>query len=225
MKTITKNLTRLIATGLIAMLAVAGPASANHNHEQSGKSYGTKKYNNYQSRDGCVHYQVSAYGGDGGIRFLHNTDEWNLVQGSGQHGKVCRDGYVTVELSKRHPATTVTLAINGQNYTFNSGERAHKYIDNWHRKYIDIRLSHSQVRGNTSTYDYGYNHGGNKQTSQAYGHITDRYGHTPYCQNLAPHQHYRNHDYGYNYKYRDNRNHRQHRYQSKHGYNKYYPYW
>ena len=88
--------------------------------------------------DDCVRYEIRSFGGDAGLRFMHNIGNYTLVRKGIAHGRLCYRGPTTVELSRRHPHTKVVLKIDGQRHVFRPHEPAHRYINHWHRKYVDL---------------------------------------------------------------------------------------
>ena len=127
------------------------------------------------SKPACTPFELHARGGEAGIRFMHNIGNYHLVKNRVYHGRLCRDGPLTVELSKRHPDTRVILKINGGKYEFRPGEKAHRTINHWHRKYVRFHLPGKSL-GN-----HGIKQGGGlkqRHNHKGYGHDNGRgYGH------------------------------------------------
>jgi len=150
----------------------------------------------------CVPYQLSSYGGEAGVRTMENTGNFRRTGGGNISGQFCGNGSVTVELSKRHPGTTVKLYVNGYEYVFGRGDRGNRVANDWYRRYYTINLpyyeqqyskkhqkkhknkhrpkGHSDNHSGYERYDddshYGYNDSGygNQHYSQK-----NHYGHKP----------------------------------------------
>lgn len=204
---IARSTATSMVMALIGFFGFAGSASAEH------------EYNNQQG-GGCVSYEVSAYGGDAALRFMHNTQNLKRVHGSG-YGKLCKGGYVTVELSKRNPATKVGFSINGEHYYFGSGDHGHKYANNWYRKYVKVHVpyqthiykNHGGHNGGHSGKSYGHNGGFNNghYSDKSYGHSYDGYANNNHG--------YKSHNY---YPYYKKHHYKKHNYNNQYGYNNYH---
>ena len=152
----TLNKLATISTSIFLTLAV-NTAFPDHGH--GGKSYGKKAYIG-QDEHYCHRYEIATRGGKGGLRFMHNKGNYTVLRKGSRHGKICRSGYVTVELTKKNPHTHVRFMINGSAYHFAPHEPAHRYINTWHRKYVKIYLpdhEHSYHRYNDGK-QHHYNH-------------------------------------------------------------------
>ena len=133
------------------------------------------------SKPACTPFELHARGGEAGIRFMHNIGDYHRVKNRVYHGRICRDGPLTVELSKRHPDTRVILKINGARYEFRPGEKAHRTINHWHRKYVRFHLP------GKSLVNHGIKQGGG---------LKQRHNHNGYGRMLS---HSNRHRYGHAY--------------------------
>ena len=159
---------------LASMLAVAPVSYA----ERGGNSpFGFHSYQQNQHANkhaGCAKYRLSAYGGEAGFRLLNNAQDFRRVANSSVTGKICSRGHVTLELSKRHPDTHVTLLLNGREYRFEQGDRGDRVANHWFRRYIKVDLF--QRSGHGSPY-FGNGHEPGYQTYQGQN---DRYDYYDY---------------------------------------------
>ena len=152
----------------------------------------SKKYahNEYHSEP-CVRYEMRSYGGDAGLRFMHNIGNYTLVKSGIVRGKLCHVGPTTVEISRRHPHTKVVLLIGGDRYVFRPHEPSHQYINHWHRKYVKL---HPQGYGKPRKHDHKYGHGEKHGHNHDYGHWSGhshRYGYTHGHPRRRAHHHHR----------------------------------
>ena len=196
MKNILKNLKVVTIVGGVMSLGLVSTAAL-ADHKSHGSGY---------ANSGCSKFEVSTYGGDGGIRFMHDVNNFVHAKNGSQYGKICKGGYVTVELAKRHPGTKVAFHINGQGYYFGAHEHAHKYQNNWHRKYVKIHLPQGYRNHNYGQKSYSHN---NYPSKRPY----DNYNNGGYNNNYSNHSY----NYGYNNGYNVYNKHRKHkRHANKH---------
>ena len=171
-RTTTLNRTAF-GLALVSML-IAAPVSF---AEREGNSpYGFHSYQQHQHANkhaGCAKYRLSAYGGDAGFRLLNNAQDFRRASNSSVTGKICSRGHVTLELSKRHPDTHVSLVLNGREYVFGQGDRGDRVANHWFRRYIKVDLRRH------SGHDYRYrsdDHERGYQTYQGYNDKPDYHG-------------------------------------------------
>ena len=126
---------------------------------------GKKHARNVYHGEPCVGYEVHSYGGDAGLRFMHNIGNYTLVKNGVARGKLCHAGPTTVEISRRHPHTRVVLLIGGERYVFHPHEPPHQYINHWHRKYVKL---HSPGQAKAWKRSHKYRYRGNND--QSHGH-------------------------------------------------------
>lgn len=90
-------------------------------------------------RSACFNFKAYARGGHGSVRFLGKKDLYRL-NGKVSTGRICHNGTLAMEIGKTQPGTEVTIVINGNHYRFNAGEKADKYVNNWYRKVVKLRV-------------------------------------------------------------------------------------
>ena len=95
----------------------------------------------YAGNNNCTQYRLSAYGGDAGFRIMSGSREFRQTHNGSVAGNICHTGKVQIELAKRDPHTRVSLSLNGREYVFGQGDRGHKHVNNWFRRYINISLN------------------------------------------------------------------------------------
>ncbi len=206
----------LIGTSLVLIVtavptAMAGDGDPNYN---GYANHNTKKHYN-----GCTEYRLSSYGGQAGVRTVNNPNDFRQANNGSVVGQICAKGRVTVELSKRHPDTHVSLVLYGQEYVFGQGDRGDKLLNNWFRRYLTVDLPHgSGQQGNSQGGGYSYqpqykpdNHGYN----QGYKNVpqsASRYEGHGYSQGHEPEPYFQDHGYnnsghnnGYNNGYHHNK--------------------
>lgn len=109
--------------------------------------------------DRCSQYRLAVAGGVGGVRFMSNQRDFHRANNRTIHGRICAEGRVRVQLSKRDRRTKVTLDIADERYVFRRGETGVDE-DGWYRSYFTADLGGGGHGGN-------WNQGSNSSDSQA----------------------------------------------------------
>ncbi len=89
----------------------------------------------------CQPYLVESNNGDGGFRFMHDVKNFRAVNtGTRYEAVICDRRSFRIELAKRNPGARVNFSIDGKRYVFAEGSEGDKFVNNWYRKYIDIKF-------------------------------------------------------------------------------------
>ncbi|MEM7195215.1 MAG: hypothetical protein AAF402_09710 [Pseudomonadota bacterium] len=137
----TSNFLKTVLAGALVGATFSVSADSGDREPKGHK----KHYSN-----GCAHYQISVYGGDGAVRLMSNPSDLRRVSNSSRGGKFCASGQTQIELAKRNPGTHVKFEINGKRYHFGQGDHGHRHLKGWYRKYINVNLPYQSSH-------YGYN--------------------------------------------------------------------
>jgi len=181
-----------IASAIIfAPAALAGKDPDTPNH----------RYNPQPNHDnGCARYRLSASGGDAGFRLMNNTRDFRKTSNGSVIGQICTSGRVTVELSKRHPNTHVSLEVNGREYVFAQGDRGDKHANSWFRRYVHIDLrGHSSYGGNQNSNNNRYGHNDKPRPGKSHGQSYNDSHHNNNNFNNNHYPDYDNNGYGHSY--------------------------
>ncbi len=207
MKSRKKFATLLISSTLIFVVPFAPPTMAGRGDDDPEGPFKNGDQQPQNEKRSCTEYRLSSTGGDAGFRTLNNPKDFRQVSNGSVTGQICTGGLVTIELSKRHPDTLVSLTILGREYVFGQGDRGDKLASNWFRRYFNLDLPKTSAQqGDAYLASYAYQGQPNQSQSshkqhkysdnylsslsnQSYGH-----GHKnqpeKYHHDLGHHQHY-----------------------------------
>lgn len=99
----------------------------------------THSSDNRTIRADCFNFRAYTNGGSASVRFLGKSDLYRFNK-KASTGRICHNGTLVMEIGKTAPGTNVTVAINGNVYRFSAGEKEDKYLNNWYRKSVKLRV-------------------------------------------------------------------------------------
>ena len=88
---------------------------------------------------GCTTITLRSSGGDGAFRFMNNIGNVKVFRGSDTF-QTCNKGIHQIEIGKRMLGTDVSIIVNGRVYRYPANSGYDKHINNWFRRYFNIRL-------------------------------------------------------------------------------------
>lgn len=91
-------------------------------------------------RGACFDYLAVSSGGDAGIRFQVGDQAFHRFSDKAYRGRLCHQGDLVMEINKMAPGTTVTINIQGADYTFAANEAHDVLRNNWYRKMVSLRV-------------------------------------------------------------------------------------
>lgn len=87
----------------------------------------------------CFDYKAYTLGGGAGIRF-HEHEGFYQYDRKPHTGRICHQGALTMEVSKKELSTDVIVEINGEKYRFANGEKEDMLLNTWYRKLIKLKV-------------------------------------------------------------------------------------
>jgi hypothetical protein len=99
----------------------------------------TTRSPNRHIKSECFDFKATTRGGNGSLRF-HGKDGLYRFNTKASTGRICHKGVLTMEIGKTEPGTDITIEISGNRYRFAAGEKEDKFLNNWYRKSIKLRV-------------------------------------------------------------------------------------
>ena len=90
-------------------------------------------------RNRCFTYRAYTRGGEAGVRFQGKSD-FKRFTNKRVSDRICHDGKLTMEISKRKPGTEVVVEIEGNRYVFAANDKGESFANDWYRKSIRLRV-------------------------------------------------------------------------------------
>lgn len=87
-------------------------------------------------RGKCFDIKAYSDGGTAGLRFSGH-DGFHRYNSKPYKARICHNGEITMEVSKKNPNTSVVVELNGHRYTFAKNEK-YTLLNTWYRKNLTL---------------------------------------------------------------------------------------
>ena len=112
----------------------------NRAHQPINKKAANKHaINNHIIRGKCFDIKAYSDGGSAGLRFSGHKG-FHRYNSKPYTGRICHNGQITMEVSKKNPSTSVVVELNGQHYTFAKNEK-YTLLNTWYRKNVTLHVT------------------------------------------------------------------------------------